>query len=121
MKITTVLFDLDGVLVSTKKLHYDTLNLALPAPYTITWEDHLCRYDGLKTREKLVLLTKHKGLPTDLHDEIWHLKQKLMQQHLHRLHVEPCVLGTLAALKHQGYRLGCCSKAIPLEQHPRVW
>jgi HAD superfamily hydrolase (TIGR01509 family) len=110
--ITTILFDLDGVLVSTKKLHYDMLNLALPPPYTIEWEDHLCMYDGLKTREKLTLLTKHKGLPSNLHDEIWHQKQKLLQQHLDHIHVEPCVLETLAALKCRGYSLGCCSNSI---------
>ena len=110
--ITTILFDLDGVLVSSKKLHFDTLNMALPAPYKIAWEDHLCTYDGLKTREKLVLLTKHKGLPSNLHDEIWHNKQAFLRQHLDRIHVEPCVLETLAALKHQGYTLGCCSNSI---------
>ena len=48
-KIKLILFDLDGVLVSTKKLHYETLNEAIAAidkKYIIKWDEHLRIYDG---------------------------------------------------------------------------
>lgn len=112
MKITAVLFDLDGVLIETKKLHYDVLNQALPPQYIITWEEHVNMYDGMSTRQKLGLLSQYKGLPIDLHDMIWRQKQKLLQQHLGHIQIEPCVMETLKALKDLGYTLGCCSNSI---------
>lgn len=117
MNIAAILFDLDGVLVTTKRLHYDTLNEALPSQYAIGWEEHLHLYDGLKTREKLVLLTKHKGLPVGSHEEIWHQKQMLLQQHLDRIEVDPGVIHTLETLKNEGYKLGCCSNSIRSTVH----
>ena len=60
-----IIFDLDGVLVEAKKIHYDTFNQALKEcdeKYVITESEHLSIYDGLKTTQKLELLTKNKGL-----------------------------------------------------------
>ena len=51
-----ILFDLDGVLVEAKKIHYETLNIALAnvdESYVISWEEHLKTYDGLKTYDKI--------------------------------------------------------------------
>ena len=75
MSIKLIIFDLDGVLVDAKNIHYTTLNQALGKEYEISWEDHLNKYDGLKTNEKLKLLTINKGLSPSLYDEIWLKKQ----------------------------------------------
>jgi len=48
MKVKLVIFDLDGVLVEAKNIHYDALNEAL-GEYAISWAEHLSTYDGLKT------------------------------------------------------------------------
>ena len=40
-KIKLVIFDLDGVLVDAKELHYHALNLALGEKYQIGWNEHL--------------------------------------------------------------------------------
>lgn len=115
MKITTILFDLDGVLVSTKHLHFTVLNEALSEwddAYVISLQEHVNMYDGLNTREKLTRLTDHKGLPTELYDPIWKRKQELLQLRLHEVQVEPQVRQTLEALKLQGFKLGCCSNSI---------
>ena len=40
-KIKLVIFDLDGVLVEAKELHYQSLNLALGKEYQIDWNEHL--------------------------------------------------------------------------------
>ena len=63
-KIKLVIFDLDGVLVEAKNIHYDALNDALGKEYAISWNEHLSTYDGLKTNQKLDMLTERKGLPT---------------------------------------------------------
>ena len=78
--IKLIIFDLDGVLVDAKKIHYDTLNQALrliDIKYEISIADHLSIYDGLKTNQKLDLLTKHKNLDKKYHQQIWEEKQKL--------------------------------------------
>jgi beta-phosphoglucomutase len=57
-----IIFDLDGVLVEAKDIHYKTLNNAIEQvagqDYVITEAEHLSTYDGLKTSQKLQLLTK---------------------------------------------------------------
>ena len=75
-----IIFDLDGVLVEAKQIHYDTLNQALKEideKYVITEAEHLSIYDGLKTTQKLELLTKNKGLHPEFYDDIWYRKQYL--------------------------------------------
>jgi len=63
--IKTIVFDLDGVLIESKEIHYKALNDALPMQYRISYEEHLATYDGLPTRRKLNLLSANKGLPLD--------------------------------------------------------
>ena len=78
-KVKLLIFDLDGVLVDSRKLHYDALNLALKSieeKYTINLEEHRCKYDGLPTNKKLQMLTTDKGLPSSLYDKVWKLKQE---------------------------------------------
>ena len=75
-KISLIIFDLDGVLVEAKNIHYDAFNKALGEKYSINWSEHLSLYDGLKTNQKLELLTKRKELPIELHKDIWDKKQK---------------------------------------------
>ena len=62
-KIKGLIFDLDGVLVNTKKLHFDALNLALKKLNLkeISYVDHLNIYDGLPTVKKLEILNKKKN------------------------------------------------------------
>ena len=72
-----IIFDLDGVLVEAKNIHFEALNEALGKNYAIEWNEHLSKYDGLKTNQKLEMLTKDKGLSPDLYTEIWEEKQRL--------------------------------------------
>ena len=78
--VKLIIFDLDGVLVEAKNIHFDALNEALSevnAGYKIMWNEHLNKYDGLKTYQKLDLLTKEKGLPAEIHQQVWERKQQL--------------------------------------------
>ena len=78
-----VLFDLDGVIVDTKEVHYGALNDAIAQvdpKYIITEAEHVARYDGLKTRTKLNMLSEEKGLPYTDHQNIYDKKQRLTIQ-----------------------------------------
>ena len=77
--IKLIIFDLDGVLVETKKLHYEALNIALSeidSKYCISIEEHLLKYDGLSTLKKLNILTSEKNLDKNLYDRISKIKQE---------------------------------------------
>ena len=76
--IKLVIFDLDGVLVDARELHYEALNLALSSidkKYVISRDEHLSTFDGTSTKKKLTMLTELKGLPKDSYDLVWRLKQ----------------------------------------------
>jgi beta-phosphoglucomutase-like phosphatase (HAD superfamily) len=78
--IKLIVFDLDGVLVDAKEIHYESLNKALEqidGKFAINREEHLTKYDGLPTKTKLNLLSTDKGLPQSTHNKIWELKQTL--------------------------------------------
>ena len=73
-----VIFDLDGVLIESRELHYQSLNDALSsvdAKYVISREEHLSMYDGLSTTTKLEMLATHKGLDRSKFNQIWQDKQ----------------------------------------------
>jgi len=76
--IKLIIFDLDGVLVETKMLHFHALNDALfeiDPKYCISIEDHLLKYDGLSTSKKLNILNIEKQLDSSLNNKINKLKQ----------------------------------------------
>jgi beta-phosphoglucomutase-like phosphatase (HAD superfamily)/dTDP-glucose pyrophosphorylase len=78
-KIKLIIFDLDGVLIDSKDIHYSALNYALlevDKKYCISLEDHLNKFDGLSTLKKLDILTKERGLSEDLHNKISTIKQQ---------------------------------------------
>ena len=76
--VKLIIFDLDGVLVEARDIHYEALNRALSSVdsnYIISRKEHLSSYDGLPTKKKLAKLTKEKGLPESYYDEVWKRKQ----------------------------------------------
>lgn len=112
MTTKLVIFDLDGVLVEAKQLHYEALNEALGNKYSIGWDEHLSKYDGLKTHQKLQMITKEKGLPIDLHDEVWEKKQKLTMQKLKDIPKSDDIVECLRSLSEGGIKLSVCSNSI---------
>ena len=56
--IKAIIFDLDGVLVNTKLIHFKALNLALKKYKIreINYEDHIKIFDGIPTFEKLDII-----------------------------------------------------------------
>ena len=111
-KINAVIFDLDGVLVSAKELHYRALNQALGKEFEISWDEHLSIYDGLKTRQKLQMLSERKGLPLDTHDRVWKEKQRLTLKYLAAVKKNQDLYQLFKHLKNRGYSIGICSNSI---------
>jgi HAD superfamily hydrolase (TIGR01509 family) len=107
-----IVFDLDGVLVEAKNIHFDALNDALGKEYEISWAEHLSTYDGLKTNQKLEMLTERRGLPTELHKEVWDKKQKYTLQMLKELKPNQTLQSVMSALSEDGYKLAVCSNSI---------
>ena len=102
-KIKLIIFDLDGVLVEAKNIHYEALNEALGDKYAISWNEHLSTYDGLKTTQKLDMLSEKKGLPIDIHSDIWENKQQLTLDKLRALKPNVDLIQTMILLVSEGY------------------
>ena len=110
--IKLIVFDLDGVLVEAKKIHYETLNKALGEEFAIDWNEHLAVYDGLKTNQKLNMLTERRGLPINRHKQVWEDKQKYTLEALRTLQPNPQLQVCMDMLIQDGYKLAVCSNSI---------
>lgn len=113
--IKLIIFDLDGVLVDCKEIHYESLNKALAyidRDYIISREEHLSRYDGLNTKKKLQMLSKEKDLPESYHDQIWKDKQKYTQELIEQMFYDTPMRLTLRKLKDEGYTIAVASNSI---------
>ena len=113
--IKLIIFDLDGVLVNARELHYDALNRALEnvdKKYVIKREEHLSTYDGLSTKKKLNLLTKNKDLPKGLHNKVWELKQQMTLKIIDGFLVDDRIRGILRSFKSEGYNIACATNSI---------
>lgn len=112
--IKAIIFDMDGVLIDAKDWHYDALNKALSLfGYNISRYDHLTKFDGLPTKDKLNMLSAEYSLPRELHSFINEMKQNYTMDIVHTL-CKP-TFGhqfALSRLKQDGYRLAVASNSI---------
>lgn len=110
--IKLIAFDLDGVLIDAKEIHYLALNEALGEEYAISEIDHHNIYDGRKTKEKLVMLTEQKGLPVELYDNIYNKKQQITIEKIVNLQLDHQLIDLFKFLKQVGYKIAVCSNSI---------
>lgn len=113
--IKLIVFDLDGVLVDIRDIHYQALNEALESidpKYVIPKEEHLSMYDGISTKKKLEKLTQEKGLPKEEYETIWKRKQFATQAFLQLLPIDTRLQQVLKQLKSDGYILAVASNSI---------
>ena len=114
--IKLIIFDMDGVLVDARELHYEALNRSLSFfsdDYIISREEHLSTYDGLPTSKKLEMLTKNKGVPKDLHNKIWKLKQQETRKIVdEEMTYDERMRNLLRDLKNRGFQIHVASNSI---------
>lgn len=110
-----IIFDLDGVLVDSKEIHFNALNLALSdydPKYIITQSEQDQIYEGMTTRTKLDILTKRKGLPQEAHQQIWKSKQHYTATLFKSINVDAELSILFKLIKDRGIKIGVASNSI---------
>jgi HAD superfamily hydrolase (TIGR01509 family) len=110
-----IIFDLDGVLVDSKELHYEALNLALRSineKYVISVHDQASVFEGMTTRSKLDILSHTRGLPRELHEYIWTLKQQYSAAMFEDLPRDEELIDIFKFISSQGISIGVASNSI---------
>jgi HAD superfamily hydrolase (TIGR01509 family) len=110
-----IIFDLDGVLIESRELHYEALNAALSRvspQFVISKEEHLSTYDGLNTTRKLELLSERKGLDRKFFNQVWSDKQtatfKLIKEFPRNNHLRQI----FAEINSQGIKIAVASNSV---------
>jgi HAD superfamily hydrolase (TIGR01509 family) len=111
-----LIFDLDGVLVDTKDIHYNALNQALnKCNYnSIPYDEHLARFDGKSTKEKLEMLTTEMRINRFDVQKIAELKKQITQG-LILMNIKPStrMASDFTLLKHEhDCKIAVASNAI---------
>ncbi len=114
--IKAILFDLDGVLVNSRLLHYETFRDALHSvnpSYSISWSEHEKEFDGMSTKRKIQKCLSKGWISEDQGHRLFELKQALTLQRL-PLTIKPreSLRLLLITLNNQGFRLFCCSNSV---------
>jgi HAD superfamily hydrolase (TIGR01509 family) len=110
-----IIFDLDGVLIDSRDIHYEALNAALnkiDSKYVINRDEHLSLYDGLSTTKKLEMLAKNKGLPPEYNNQIWEDKQKATISIFNNLQRDFNLMDYFSKLKDEGFQIAVASNSI---------
>lgn len=110
-----IIFDLDGVLVDSKDIHFNALNHALlkiDKYYVISEEEHKNIYDGLPTKTKLNMLTKNKNLSQDLYQQIWKDKQDATDIEFNKIKKDEFLITAFSLIKSYGIKIAIASNSI---------
>lgn len=111
-----VIFDLDGVLIDSRDLHFECLNKALgemSQDFVISMKEHLTKYDGLSTNQKLKKLNEHKGLPEECFKDVWKNKQEYTFKMLYEtLEYDKKLNLIFSHIKSLGYKICVASNSI---------
>ena len=110
-----VIFDLDGVLIESRELHYESLNSALrkvDEKFVISREEHLSVYDGLNTTKKLEMLSERKGLDRKFYNQVWQDKQTATFNLIRQIPKNNDLRQMFATIQSRGYKIAVASNSI---------
>ena len=111
-QIKLVLFDLDGVLIDAKEIHYLALNKALGPEFEISKQAHINVFDGLPTLAKLKILSRKYNWDSRKEKEISDAKQKYTIEMVSELEPIPHIVDLFKHLYQQGYKIGVCTNSV---------
>lgn len=109
------IFDLDGVLIDSKELHFQALNIALGSideRFVISEKEHITTFDGLSTRKKLEILKERKKLPESKFEEIWSLKQEVTLELFDKLNKDEELIAYMKFLESNELLIAVASNSI---------
>ena len=115
MQNRLVIFDLDGVLIDSRELHYHALNNALKKvgeEFIISREEHLSTYDGLNTTRKLEMLSEQKGLDRKYFNQVWQDKQNATFELIRQFPINHTAKYVITQLKLKGWKVAVASNSI---------
>ena len=110
-----IIFDLDGVLIDSKEIHFNSLNLALnsiDAKYVISRAEQDSTYEGLPTIAKLQILTQTKGLPKELYDVVWKRKQQYSSTMFLSVNTDNELINLFKLIKQNNISIAVASNSI---------
>lgn len=110
-----IIFDLDGVLVDSREIHFNALNLALSdidQKFVISQQEQSNIFEGLTTRSKLSILTQIKGLSRDEHDAIWESKQHYSSAMFASVSSDKELVSLFKLIKSNNIKIGVASNSI---------
>ncbi len=112
--IKAIIFDLDGVLVDTKQIHFKALNAALKnfKFKEISIDDHVKVFDGLPTNEKLKILQKKIDLPKKYFSKINKYKQKMTAEILKKNIKKNIKIVKMMKSLHGKYKIAVATNAV---------
>jgi HAD superfamily hydrolase (TIGR01509 family) len=113
--INLIVFDLDGVLLDSKEIHFNALNLALDEVgdnYIIHRHEQDTVYEGLTTNAKLQILTETKGLPKELHRDVWRRKQEYSAVLFESISPDEDLVSLFKFIKSRGIKIAVASNSI---------
>jgi HAD superfamily hydrolase (TIGR01509 family) len=113
--IKAIIFDLDGVLVDTKKIHYNSLNKALRKykHNIISPSAHVEIFDGLPTNEKLKILNNKNLIPKKDNSKIKKYKQAITQKILKKsIKKKKKLIKIFEYLKKNNFKIAIATNAV---------
>ena len=113
--IDTIIFDLDGVLIDSKDVHFKSLNMAIKKcgiNYQINYEDHLNEFDGLPTVIKLKILNERGCFNPKFNKKIQLYKEKFTTLELSKKIKYSKEIYEMFKKLSESYKLGVATNAV---------
>ncbi len=112
--IKNIIFDLDGVLVDTRDIHFYALNKSIKKAglNAINFKEHVKKFDGLPTKEKLKILNETNQIPLKKNKIITKYKKIYTDQILKKKIKYNKKIYNLFLNLNKNYNIGIATNAI---------
>lgn len=109
---TAIIFDLDGVLVDTKIIHYNALVNAVKEVTGIDVDSNLIDPNSMKnTSEKFDILQRHYSINPEHKPAVLHLKDDMFNKDVSKLRPLPNIIELLEFIKSKNVKMAIASNS----------